>query len=142
MLSCSHVNASRMMSQNSMFDIAVAWKNEKVMSKEAFIYQEAHLRLLRLIQLNPKIKQRELAIEAGVSLGKTNYCIKALLGKGLIKVQNFKSNERKMSYAYLLTPKGIAEKALLTKRFLQLKMEEYEALKAEIELLKQETKKQ
>jgi EPS-associated MarR family transcriptional regulator len=142
MLLCSLVNASWRMSQNSIFDIAVACKNEKFMSKEAFIYQEAHLRVLRLIQLNPKIKQRELAIEAGVSLGKTNYCIKALLGKGLIKVQNFKSNERKMSYAYLLTPKGIAEKALLTQRFLQLKMEEYEALKAEIEILKQESKKQ
>ena len=112
------------------------------MSKEIFVYQEAHLRVLRLIELNPKIKQRELAIEAGVSLGKTNYCIKALLEKGLIKVQNFKSNDRKMAYAYLLTPSGIAEKAHLTQRFLQQKMDEYENLKAEIELLKQESKKQ
>jgi EPS-associated MarR family transcriptional regulator len=73
-----------------------------------------------------------------VSLGKTNYCINALLEKGLIKVQNFQSNKRKLAYAYLLTPAGIAEKAALTKRFLKRKMEEYDALKAEIEQLKQE----
>jgi EPS-associated MarR family transcriptional regulator len=108
------------------------------MSKEVFIYQEAHLRVLRLLELNPKMNQRELAAAAGVSLGKTNYCINALLEKGLIKVQNFKSNKRKLAYAYLLTPSGIAEKAVLTQRFLKRKMEEYEVLKAEIELLKQE----
>jgi EPS-associated MarR family transcriptional regulator len=84
------------------------------------------------------MKQRELAAAAGVSLGKTNYCINALLEKGLIKVRNFKNNNRKLSYAYLLTPTGIAEKAVLTQRFLQLKMEEYETIKMEIELLKKE----
>lgn len=108
------------------------------MHEKPFVYQEAHFRMLRLIELNPKIKQRELSIEAGVSLGKTNYCIKALLGKGLIKVQNFKSNKRKLAYAYFLTPSGIVEKSALTQRFLQQKMAEYEVLKAEIELLKQE----
>ena len=108
------------------------------MSKEAFVYQEAHFRVLRLLELNPNMKQRELAAAAGVSLGKTNYCINALLEKGLIKVQNFKSNKRKLAYAYLLTPAGIAEKAVLTQRFLKRKMEEYEVLKAEIELLTQE----
>ena len=108
------------------------------MSKEAFVYQEAHFRVLRLLEDNPKMNQRDLAAAAGVSLGKTNYCINALLEKGLIKVQNFKSNKRKLAYAYLLTPAGIAEKAVLTQRFLQRKMEEYEVLKAEIELLKQE----
>ena len=84
------------------------------------------------------MKQREIAAAAGVSLGKTNYCINALLEKGLIKLQNFKSNKRKLAYAYLLTPAGIAEKAVLTQRFLKRKMEEYEVLKAEIELLKTE----
>ena len=84
------------------------------------------------------MKQRELAAAAGVSVGKTNYCINALLEKGLIKVQNFKSNNRKVAYAYLLTPAGIAEKAVLTHRFLKRKMEEYEVLTAEIELLKRE----
>ena len=108
------------------------------MSKEAFVCQEAHFRVLRLLEVNPQMKQRELAAAAGVSLGKTNYCINALLEKGLIKVQNFKSNKRKLAYAYLLTPAGIAEKAVLTQRFLRRKMEEYEVLKAEIELLKQE----
>ena len=120
-----------------MLDTAVACK-KKTMSKEAFVYQEAHFRVLRLLEVNPQMKQRELAAAAGVSLGKTNYCINALLEKGLIKVQNFRSNKRKLSYAYLLTPEGIAEKAVLTQRFLQRKMEEYEVLKAEIEFLKQE----
>ena len=108
------------------------------MSKEAFIYQEAHFKLLRLLEVNPKMKQRELSAAAGVSLGKTNYCINALLEKGLIKVQNFKSNKRKLGYAYLLTPAGIAEKAVLTQLFLKRKMEEYEVLKTQIQLLKLE----
>lgn len=108
------------------------------MSKEAIVIQEAHFRVLRLLELNPQMKQREIAAAAGVSLGKTNYCINALLEKGLIKVKNFKSNKRKMAYAYLLTPAGIAEKSVLTQRFLKRKVEEYEALKAEIELLRLE----
>ena len=108
------------------------------MPKEAFVYQEAHFRVLRLLEGNPQMNQRDLAAAAGVSLGKTNYCINALLDKGLIKVQNFKSSKRKLAYAYLLTPAGIAEKAALTQRFLTRKMEEYEALKAEIDQLKQE----
>ena len=108
------------------------------MPKEAFVYQEAHFRVLRLLEGNPQMNQRDLAAAAGVSLGKTNYCINALLDKGLIKVQNFKSSKRKLAYAYLLTPAGIAEKAALTQRFLTRKMEEYEVLKAEIESLKQE----
>ena len=108
------------------------------MPKEAFVYQEAHFRVLRLLEGNPQMNQRDLAAAAGVSLGKTNYCINALLEKGLIKVQNFKSSKRKLAYAYLLTPAGIAEKAALTQRFLTRKMEEYDALRAEIEQLKQE----
>lgn len=84
------------------------------MSKEAFLYQEAHFKLMRLLEVNPQMKQRGLAAAAGVSLGKTNYCINVLLGKGLHKVQNFKSNKRKLPYAYLLTPASVAEKAVLT----------------------------
>ena len=106
------------------------------MPKEAFVYQEAHFRVLRLLEGNPQMNQRDLAAAAGVSLGKTNYCINALLEKGLIKVQNFKSSKRKLAYAYLLTPAGIAEKAALTQRFLKRKIEEYEVLKEEIESLK------
>ena len=108
------------------------------MPKEAFVYQEAHFKVLRLLEGNPQMNQRDLAAAAGVSLGKTNYCINALLDKGLIKVQNFKSSKRKLAYAYLLTPAGIAEKATLTQRFLKRKMEEYEVLKAEIESLQQD----
>ncbi len=121
-----------------MFDTAVACEKTKSMPKDAFVYQEAHFRVLRLLEINPKMNQRDLASAAGLSLGKAHYCIKALLGKGLIKVQNFKSNKRKLAYAYLLTPAGIAQKAALTQRFLKRKIEEYEVLKAEIELLKQE----
>ena len=123
-------------SVNLVFDTAVAFK--KPMYKEEFVYQEAHFRVLRLLEVNPQMKQREIAAAAGVSLGKTNYCINSLLEKGLIKVQNFKTNNRKMGYAYFITPAGIAEKAILTHRFLENKMKEYEALKAEIELLKNE----
>ncbi len=112
------------------------------MPKDAFVYQEAHFRVLRLLEFNPKMSQRDLAAAAGVSLGKTNYCINALLDKGLIKLQSFKRSKRKLGYAYLLTPAGIAEKAVLTQRFLKRKMEEYEALKAEIELLQQEASRQ
>jgi EPS-associated MarR family transcriptional regulator len=108
------------------------------MSKESYFYDEAHFRVLRLLELNPTLSQRELALKAGVSLGKTNYCIKAFLEKGLIKVHNFKSNKRKLAYAYLLTPTGIAEKTVLTQKFLLQKMKEYEVLTAEIEILKKE----
>jgi EPS-associated MarR family transcriptional regulator len=73
-----------------------------------------------------------------VSLGKTNFCLNALLDKGLVKMENFRTSARKLNYAYLLTPRGITEKAALTQRFLKRKVEEYEVLKAEIELLKQE----
>ena len=113
-------------------------KIKKSVSKEVFDYQEAHLKVLRMLEANPQIKQRDLATLAGVSLGKTNYCICALVEKGLIKVKNFKNSKRKMAYVYLLTPEGVAEKAVLTQRFLKRKMEEYEVLKAEIEELKQE----
>jgi len=82
------------------------------------------------------MNQRDMADALGVSLGKTNYCLKALLHKGFIKIQAFHRSQRKPAYAYLLTPVGIAEKAGLTARFLKRKMAEYESLKAEIEALK------
>ena len=100
--------------------------------------ESIRFRVLRLLEANPAMQQRELAQELGVSLGKANYCLKALIDKGMLKMHNFQSNKRKLSYAYLLTPTGIAEKAALTGRFLQRKMDEYEALKAEIETLKRE----
>ena len=97
-----------------------------------------YLKILRLLVTNPRWNQRDLAGALGVSLGKTNYCLKALVGKGLIKIQNFRSNHNKLAYAYLLTPLGIAEKANLTARFLKYKLGEYDRLQGEIELLKGE----
>lgn len=84
------------------------------------------------------MSQREIARELGISLGKVNYCLQALIEKGWIKTSNFKSNRNKASYIYLLTPRGIQEKARVTAEFLQIKIREYEALRAEIEQMKQD----
>lgn len=100
--------------------------------------EETHLRVLRLLEANPQLSQRELAEALGVSLGKTNYCLKALLERGLIKIQNFRNSQNKAAYAYYLTPEGIRRKAILTAGFLKRKLAEYENLKREIELLKTE----
>ena len=85
------------------------------------------------------MSQRDLAKSLGVSLGKTNYCIKALLEKGFIKMQNFRNNQNKLGYAYLLTPAGVDEKAHITLRFLKFKVQEYERLRIEIDALYRET---
>ncbi len=108
------------------------------MSGKISIHEDTHLKVLRLLDVNPQMNQRELAQASGVSLGKVNYCLKALLDRGLLKVRNFQGSKRKLAYAYLLTPAGIAEKGGLTSRFLKRKMEEYELLKVEIESLQQE----
>ena len=92
-----------------------------------------HLNVLRKIQSKPNSTQRELAKELGFSLGKLNYCIKALMGKGLIKIKNFQKNPDKLVYFYILTPKGITAKAKLTLNFMKRKMKEYDELKSEIE---------
>jgi len=102
------------------------------------LQEENHLKVLRLLEANPRLSQRELADALGVSLGKTNYCLQALLGKGYIKMQSFRKSPNKLAYAYLLTPAGIAEKAGLTVRFLARKLAEYESLTLEIEALKSE----
>ena len=102
------------------------------------LYEESHLAVLRLLEQNPNLSQRELAEELGISVGKTNYCIKALVDKGLLKINNFRNNKNKMSYAYLLTPAGITKKTELTVKFLQRKVLEYEVLKKEIDLLEKE----
>ncbi len=103
--------------------------------------KDIHLGLLRKLEENPEYTQRELSQEMGVSLGKINYCMKKMIDKGLIKIQNFKRNKNKLGYTYLLTPKGIEEKARLTFSFLKIKMEEYEMLKEEISKLKQDAEK-
>ena len=99
---------------------------------------EIQLRVLRLLQEKPQITQREMAEALGVSLGKTNFCIKALFARGLIKLNNFQNSRHKLAYSYFLTPAGMAEKAAITTRFLKLKMAEYERLKLEIASLQHE----
>jgi len=95
-----------------------------------------HFKLLKLIEANPAIQQREMAKEMGVSLGKANYCLQALVQKGLVKMDNFRRNDNKLAYIYLLTPIGIEEKARLTVSFLKYKVAEYEAIRNEIEELR------
>ena len=91
-----------------------------------------HLNLLRTIKNKPESTQRELADELGFSLGKLNYCLKALKSKGLIKIRNFNKNPNKLNYIYILTPKGINEKTKLTINFMKRKMKEYDELKKEL----------
>lgn len=100
--------------------------------------EDTHLRLLRLLEARPELSQRDLARELGTSLGKVNYCLNALIDKGLVKVRNFRNNRNKLSYAYLLTPRGLESKAAITVHFLRRKVAEYESLKAEIALLRRE----
>lgn len=100
--------------------------------------EDVHFRVLRLLEENPEMSQRDLADAVGISVGGAHYCLNALIEKGLIKIGNFSAARDKRRYAYILTPKGIAEKSALTGRFLKRKMAEYEALKAEIEALKVE----
>lgn len=92
-----------------------------------------HFEVLRKIKLNPSSSQRELADELGFSLGKLNYCLKALRDKGLIKIKNFRKNTSKIRYIYILTPKGLTAKTQLTMNFMKKKMEEYDELKKELE---------
>lgn len=95
-------------------------------------------RVLSLLEENPQVSQRQLAKALGVSLGKVNFCIKALAEKGMIKASNFKNSKNKQAYAYLLTPKGLEAKAHLTVEFLKIKIEEHKALHEEIERLREE----
>ena len=92
-----------------------------------------YFNVLRKIQRKPKTSQRELAKDLGFSLGKLNYCIKALKSKGMIKINNFKKNPEKINYIYVLTPKGITEKTQLTLNFMKIKMKEYDELRKEVE---------
>ena len=120
--------------------VAVAWataRNERLNNK-AKIQEEARFQILRLLHENPELTQRELGERVGVSLGAVNYCLKALIERGLVKAGNFSKNPNKLGYAYVLTPAGIAEKTMLTGRFLVRKKAEYEALRAEIDALSRE----
>ncbi|ABJ75723.1 MULTISPECIES: MarR family EPS-associated transcriptional regulator [Leptospira] len=95
-------------------------------------------KLLRILEENPEVNQREISEILGISLGKVNYCLKALMDKGWIKAKNFKNSNNKFAYAYFLTPMGIEEKARITVRYLKMKIQEYEQIQKEIEELKKE----
>lgn len=101
---------------------------------------EYRYKILKLVEAEPEISQRELAKSLGISLGKANFCLKALIEKGFLKATNFRNSKNKLAYMYLLTPNGMEEKSSITLRFLKIKMQEYELLQAEISLLIQETK--
>ena len=107
-------------------------------SRQSQIQEDIYFRVMQILQANPDLTQRELAEKLGVSVGGLNYCLKALMDKGWVKMQNFQNSKNKFKYVYLLTPQGIAKKVALTSRFLGRKMQEYETLKAEIEFLHQE----
>ena len=100
--------------------------------------EERHLKALRLLEQNPEMTQRELAEALGVSVGAANYCLKALVQKGWVKLENFQKNPNKLGYLYLLTPMGFTAKAQLTASFLRRKIAEYEALRTEINQLQAE----
>ena len=103
---------------------------------------QIHLSVLRLLEQNPQLTQRQLSAELGVSLGKTHYILSSLIDVGLIKLDNFKRSNNKLGYAYLLTPEGIKQKAAITVRFLARKQKEFKRLEHEIEMLKSEVSEQ
>jgi EPS-associated MarR family transcriptional regulator len=111
--------------------------------KQAFLTnptapENAELEVMRLLGTQPEMTQRKVASSLGMSLGKANYCLRALIAKGFVKAENYRNSSNKLAYFYLLTPSGIAAKADLTREFLKIKMREYEQLGVEIELLKKE----
>lgn len=102
---------------------------------------ETRYKLLKQLEQNPNTSQRTLAKELGISLGKVNYCLNALIDKGMIKAGNFKKSEHKSKYLYQLTPKGIEHKTQVTARFLKRKLAEYDELQEEIEQLRKEVRR-
>mgnify|MGYP000944818340 FL=1 len=97
--------------------------------------QQSKYQLLKSLEQDANLTQRQLSEELGISLGKVNYCLKSLIQRGFVKINNFKNSNHKLQYSYLLTPKGIEEKTKLTIEFLKVKTEEYEELKKEVEKL-------
>jgi EPS-associated MarR family transcriptional regulator len=107
-------------------------------SRRAKLHQDTNFRLMKILEANPDLSQREMGKALGISFGGINYCLNALVAKGLVKIENFSQNQNKFAYAYLLTPSGIAERAAMTSSFLKRKMDEYETLELEIATLKSE----
>jgi EPS-associated MarR family transcriptional regulator len=106
------------------------------MSRQADLQEDTIFRVMDLLGENPDLTQRELAERLGISVGSINYCLKALMAKGLVKMKSFARSKNKFGYVYLLTPSGLVKKADLTQRFLRRKIREYESLKAEITAVK------
>jgi EPS-associated MarR family transcriptional regulator len=104
--------------------------------------EEMRYQVMRLLEGNPKLSQRDVARELGISLGKVNYCLQALMQKGWIKATNFKNSHHKAAYMYLLTPGGLEEKGRLTLQFLGIKIREYEQLRVEIDEMRREAEGQ
>ncbi len=107
---------------------------------ESLLSQEAHYRLLKALENNPSISQRELSRTLRMSLGKVNYCLKALISKGLVKARNFRNSQNKMAYAYVLTPRGLKSKTEVTVAFLKRKQKEIKTIQSEIDQLREEVK--
>ena len=110
----------------------------RVLGNDEKMNEETAFKLFKLLETDPNISQRELAKKLGISLGKTNYCLKGLMEEGWLKACNFKNSNNKIAYAYVLTPSGLREKARITVRYLKNKVHDYETLKNEIEKLRQE----
>lgn len=108
--------------------------NQRTLARQ----DDTRYRVLRLLQEKPYLTQREIADELGISLGGVNYCLRALVDKGMVKLHNFRNSQNKIGYIYLLTPQGISEKLHLTEAFLKRKMREYARLKLEITALESE----
>lgn len=106
---------------------------------QAMLTDEYRYKILKILEANPEISQRDLARELRISLGRVNFCLKALIEKGLLKASNFRNSQNKLAYMYLLTPRGIEEKTHITSQFLKIKMQEYQQLAAEIEALRRES---
>lgn len=109
--------------------------------RSARVGDEIRFRVLRALEQQPELNQRELAEQLGVSLGKASYLLRALVDKGMLKVRNFRNSRNKLAYAYLLTSQGMAQKAALTRSYMERKTAEYEVLKEEVERLKADLEK-
>ena len=114
---------------------SAATQSPQMTSRRSQLQEDTYFRVLRMLQDNPDMTQREIAEKLGISTSGLNYCLKALIDKGWVKVQSFTQSKNKFGYIYVLTPQGIAEKTLLAGRFLKRKMTEYEELQTEIEAL-------
>ena len=108
-------------------------------SSASLVTDPVFLSMLRLLDASPHLSQRQVSSSVGVSLGKANYCLRALIAKGFVKAENYRKSGNRLAYLYLLTPAGVAAKAGLTRQFLARKVKEYEALRLEIERLERES---